>query len=35
LDTLKNIEKIKLIPFPAAKPEVFASIVDEQMGFVP
>lgn len=32
-NTLKNINHIQLTPFPAAKPETFASIVDEQMGF--
>ncbi|KAL9537472.1 hypothetical protein MBANPS3_011745 [Mucor bainieri] len=32
-DTLKSINHIQLTPFPAAKPEIFASVVDEQMGF--
>ncbi|KAK4517730.1 uncharacterized protein ATC70_001072 [Mucor velutinosus] len=32
-DTLRNINHSQLTPFPAAKPETFASIVDEQMGF--
>ncbi|KAI7904420.1 UDP-N-acetylglucosamine transferase subunit ALG13 [Cokeromyces recurvatus] len=33
-NTLKNIKQINLVPFPSPKPETFATIVDEQMGFI-
>ncbi|KAI9256154.1 glycosyltransferase family 1 protein [Helicostylum pulchrum] len=33
LDTIEKVKKTDLVPFPSAKPAIFATLVDDQMGF--